>query len=241
MLTASSGALGIKADDITALFPMGVSACVASDAMHEAPLFAAEWDAVAKARAARRGEFAAGRASARQALTALGGPAVALPVGPGRAPVWPEGFVGSITHTDDFCAAVTARVGDAASLGLDAESADPLDPEVERLVCGPDDYPHPVSGMGLGGVAWSKVIFSIKEAFYKCQYPLTRRFLDFDAAAVSFSPRQTPQGGAFRVSPRRSATETAPWPHCSGHWRIAEGLVLVGVWIDGSGQAERAG
>ncbi len=217
---------------------MQVSACVADDAMHEAPLFAEEWEAVAKARPARRSEFAAGRASARHALRTLGGPAVALPVGPGRAPVWPEGFIGSITHTDDFCAAVTARVTDAAGLGLDAESAEPLTPEVERLVCSSGDYPPCAGGTDLQEVAWPKVIFSIKEAFYKCQYPLTRRFLNFDAATVSFARGQTPQGGAFIVSPSREADAPEPWPRCSGRWRIVHGLVLAGVWVDGF---ERAG
>ncbi len=214
---------------------MPVSACVADDTMHEAPLFPEEWDAVAKARAARRSEFAAGRASARHALSKLGGPAVALPVGPGRAPVWPEGFVGSITHTDDFCAAVLALQLWLRSkrLGLDAESAEPLTPGVERLVCSAADYPAFADGTGLQAVAWPKVIFSIKEAFYKCQYPLTRRFLNFDAATVSFARVQTPQGGAFTVDPSREAGEPEPWPRCSGRWRIVHGLVLSGVWIDG--------
>ena len=216
---------------------MQVSACVATDSMRDAPLFPSEWDGVAKAQPPRRSEFAAGRASARQALAAIGGPAVALPVGPGRAPIWPEGFVGSITHTDGFCAAVTARVRDAASLGLDAEPAEPLLPGVERLVGGLADYPSCALEAGLELVAWSKVVFSIKEAFYKCQYPLTRRFLDFDAAAVSFAPAQTPQGGAVSISPRAQPGGSEPWPRCSGRWRIAEGLVLAGVWIEGPGQA----
>ncbi len=232
VLTAQSFVSTIRATDIAGLFPMRVSACVASDAMQEAPLFDTEWDAIKTAQSARRAEFAAGRASARKALGALGVPSVALPVGPGRAPVWPDGFVGSITHTDAFCAAVAGRLCDAAGLGLDAEPAEPLAPGVEPLVCHPGDYPSSIGDVGLQDIAWPKVIFSIKEAFYKCQYPLTGQFLEFEAAAVCFARDQTPQGGAFTVS---TAHQTqAPGFSCSGRWRIVNGLIIAGVWSDRS-------
>ena len=219
---------------------MEVAACIASDAMYEASLFSAEWDAVTKGRAARRADFAAGRASAREALGALGAPMIAMPVGQGGAPVWPDGFVGSITHTDAFCATVAARAHHAISLGLDAESAEPLAPGLEGRVCGPGDYPPSKSRVTCADVAWPKLVFSIKEAFYKCQYPLTRRFLDFRAATVSFAPAQTSHGGRFKVSSGRQPGETAPWPRCSGSWRIFDGLIIAGVWVDGARPARLA-
>ena len=46
-----------------------------------------------------------------------------LPYCPGqdRAPLWPDGFVGSISHARGVCAAVAASRADAASLSLDVE------------------------------------------------------------------------------------------------------------------------
>ena len=37
------------------------------------------------------------------------------------APLWPAGLVGSITHTQGYAAALAARAGDFAGLGVDAE------------------------------------------------------------------------------------------------------------------------
>src|SRR5277367_2552834 len=60
---------------------------------------------------ARRTEFLAGRACARSALRKLadGRADDAIPIGPDRAPVWPAGIVGAITHAHGFAAAAVAR------------------------------------------------------------------------------------------------------------------------------------
>ena len=47
---------------------------------------------------ARKLEFNMGRAYARSALSKLGVHDADLPMGGDRAPVWPEGLTGSITH-----------------------------------------------------------------------------------------------------------------------------------------------
>src|SRR5208282_5779110 len=52
----------------------------------------------------RAQEFAAGRVCARRALAELGVVDFPLRVGEDREPLWPEGTVGSITHTTGFCA-----------------------------------------------------------------------------------------------------------------------------------------
>ena len=57
-----------------------------------------EAPAIARAIPKRQAEFAAGRRAARAALTTLGHPAQAIPVGDRRAPIWPQGTVGAITH-----------------------------------------------------------------------------------------------------------------------------------------------
>jgi 4'-phosphopantetheinyl transferase EntD len=42
-------------------------------------------------------------------MDALGLPERPIPMGRDRAPVWPEGVVGSISHSDAFCLAAVAR------------------------------------------------------------------------------------------------------------------------------------
>ena len=46
-----------------------------------------------------------------------------LPVltAPSRAPVWPAGATGDITHTKGYCAVAVGRVSDLRALGIDAE------------------------------------------------------------------------------------------------------------------------
>src|SRR5690242_12311145 len=70
-----------------------------------AELFPQEFDSIARATELRRKEFATGRACARAALARLGRPSAAVLRGPGGAPQWPEGVVGSITHCVGYRAA----------------------------------------------------------------------------------------------------------------------------------------
>ena len=96
--------------------------------------FAVEEIAVRNAVPERQEEFRRGRACARAALGTLGGPAESISVGSNREPVWPSGYVGSITHCGPVVAAAVARAGALAGLGLDVERAEALEEGVERLV-----------------------------------------------------------------------------------------------------------
>src|SRR5438876_615194 len=75
-------------------------------------LFGEERALVAGASPVRRREFTAGRVCARDALQQLGGPRCAILRDPSRAPIWPEGFVGSISHAAGYCVAAAARTAD---------------------------------------------------------------------------------------------------------------------------------
>ncbi|MDH4281639.1 MAG: hypothetical protein OEV36_03210, partial [Myxococcales bacterium] len=98
-------------------------------------LLRAEQEAVAGAAQTRIEQFTAGRLCSRIALNRLG-VAVATPIprGEDRAPIWPKGFVGSITHTDSWCAAAVARAEDFRSIGIDLEPATPLRESLWRRI-----------------------------------------------------------------------------------------------------------
>lgn len=135
----------------------------------------------------RRREFAAGRRCARRALVRLGHSPVSIPPAGDRAPVWPAGVVGSITHTERWCAAVVAPRARARSIGLDAEPAEPLPESLwPEVLTGAERSwltRRPPEERGL----WARLIFSAKEAVYKCQYPLTRQVLDFHHVQLSMA------------------------------------------------------
>ncbi len=158
-------------------------------------LFPIEAGAVERAVPSRRLEFARGRACARRALAAVGGAAGPIPVGPSREPVWPEGFVGAITHCDGMVAAVAARREDVSAIGLDGEVARPLRDEVRRLVV------HPAEAIGELGPLAGTLLFSAKESIHKAVFPLEGVWLDFLDVRVELDRG----GGLYRAMPAPDA------------------------------------
>lgn len=148
-------------------------------------LFAEEQAAASRMREARLREFAAGRMLARNLLTAANVKARAIPVGTGRAPVWPDGLTGSITHSRSICAAALARTSDHASIGIDIEELAPVEPNLRGLICSAEelDELNGIPGYSVGGMVCA--LFSAKEAFFKAWYPLTGIFLEYRDARVS--------------------------------------------------------
>lgn len=136
----------------------------------------------------RRREFAAGRTCAREALAVLGLPMTAIPSGPDRAPVWPAGVVGSISHSATRCVAAVARQSDGfISIGVDIEEAVPLEEAYATDICTRFERDwlgrQPTRDRGL----LLKIMFSAKECAYKCQYPLTGTFLEYDAMRIELN------------------------------------------------------
>jgi 4'-phosphopantetheinyl transferase EntD len=130
----------------------------------------------------RQREFRAGRLCAAGCLAALG---VEGTVGRDeRAPVWPTGVAGSITHTRTLAVAAVARV---SALGIDCEPY--LNDDALRDVRGQaiDDAEWALLG---ADAALATALFSAKESLFKQRWPLTRVFLDFpDAKLVSHDAR----------------------------------------------------
>jgi 4'-phosphopantetheinyl transferase EntD len=132
----------------------------------------------------RKHEFRAGRAYARAALSILGIEPCSIPVGEQRQPVWPPGNVGSITHTDCFSFAIVARSVHFRALGLDIEGDAALDPDLVALVCRPEEREGD-GGSGESGMDKAKLLFVIKEAFFKAYFPVTGAFLEFEDVLVT--------------------------------------------------------
>lgn len=187
---------------IAALFEDFVETAQAVPEPLEALLYPEERACIARAIAKRRAEFATGRVCARQALERLGvRPGPLLPHAD-RSPIWPAGIVGSISHTDGYCAVAVARTSRARGLGLDAERDSDLAADLEAVVCTSRERHwldgQPAFERGFLG----KLLFGAKEAFYKCQYPLTRSFLEFrevcleiDVLARTFAVRHIERAG----------------------------------------------
>ncbi len=137
----------------------------------------------------RRREFSAGRVAASTALKKLGSdnPVILIPIGAGRNPIWPHGFVGSITHNSGLAIAATARDGSLASIGLDLELTNAVQSELWPSILRASEIDF-VSNKPLPDRSrWATILFSAKESFYKMQYPLTHEWVDFQDAEISIS------------------------------------------------------
>lgn len=205
---------------------------VTAEAFQDAPLsemFPEEWALVAKAVPQRQKEFGTVRGCAREALAELGfAPAPLLP-GPGREPQWPAGIVGAMTHCAGYRAVAVARSTDVRTIGLDAEPHLPLnDPGVLKLVTLPAERPRLARLAAVQPeICWDRLIFSAKESVYKAWYPLTRRWLDFQEAELTFDPTDATFTARLLVpGPVLDGHEVTEF---HGRWLIGSGLVVTSI------------
>lgn len=171
------------ADVLRPLLPAAVVAmeCPADEA-HLPDLLPEERAVVAKAVAKRRAEFAGGRASAHAALRELGIPEAPLLPGPDRAPLWPEGVVGAISHSAGRAMAAVGRTADVTGVGIDLEPDQPIEEDLWRLILTAGERVALAEAADPGRRV--RLVFTAKEAFYKCVRPTIQRFIGFSAAEV---------------------------------------------------------
>lgn len=167
-------------------------------------------------------EFSAGRRAARQALAALGLPAQAIPQGPNRAPIWPVGVTGSITHSKKDCLAVIWPQGArpcTRGIGIDLEAAEPLEPALWSMILRPSELHRLAATPEPGREA--KAIFAIKEAAYKAQFARSQKLFGFEGLEVSCD------SGQFSA---RFCLEAAPYHRgelLRGHYLWVEDQVVA--------------
>jgi len=164
---------------IQTLFPAAVVVVETGDPSGDGTLHPDEAACIARAVSKRRREFTAGRICAREALARFGIEDFPLVSGPDRAPIWPHGLVGSITHCDGYCAAAVARREDASSLGIDVERLRSLEDGLVRRICSAEERKALADLPGLDRGRAALAIFSAKESTYKCYYPLAGTVLGY--------------------------------------------------------------
>jgi enterobactin synthetase component D / holo-[acyl-carrier protein] synthase len=99
-------------------------------------------------------------------------------------PLWPDGWVGSITHANRIAAAAVACRSSCGALGIDVEEriAPTLAAEISSQISSPGEMSLLKA---LDPPTALTVIFSAKESLYKALYPYVLKFFDFAAATVS--------------------------------------------------------
>jgi 4'-phosphopantetheinyl transferase EntD len=189
-----------------------------------------EDEQVATSVSKRRIEFAAGRYCARRALARLNIKDFVLRNGRDRAPCWPAGIVGSITHTGDvnrggYCAVVVGHANQVVTVGVDAEQAKPLErPLWAHVLTTTERRTLEMADVTAGGL-WAKTIFSAKECFYKAQFPLSGQFLGFHDVEVDLDLRSS----TFVAGLASGAPRGLPLTRCAGRFLRHDDLVVTGI------------
>lgn len=214
--------------ELASLFPAQVAyAELTSDEPLE-PLYAEEAAYVARAVEKRKREFTLGRSCARRALLSLGIDPQPLPANTDRSVRWPAEAWGSVTHTENFCAAVAALRRDVRGLGIDAEV---------RARVRENLWSHVASARE---IAWFRhaanereaaeratLLFSAKEAFYKAQFCLSESFVGFHAVELEFDP----QGGFVVTVVEDIAQSFARGERVAGRYALLPDHVVTSVVI----------
>jgi 4'-phosphopantetheinyl transferase EntD len=168
---------------------------------------------VARAAEKRRRDFAAGRTTARAALAPLGHGEAAIGIGDDGAPLWPQGVLGSITHTSLYAAAVAGEAHRFAGLGIDAERVGGVTPKLWPRLFNAAEQAQ-LSGRADADVA-ATLLFSAKEAAFKAMR--LRGALAFRDIAIDL--------GAGGFTADRAGTQL------SGGFAVEDDLVLTLAWF----------
>jgi 4'-phosphopantetheinyl transferase EntD len=211
---------------LAAVSPPGTSAVAAT--IGPVPAFdPAEETAIERAVPRRRDEFRGGRACARRALAGLGRAPCSIPADARRLPVWPEGYLGSISHGAGLCVAQAARADGFLGIGVDVEAADAVDPGLAGTLARPGEWAA-ISRAGAPARAAAALCFSAKEAFYKACFPSMGVLLGFHAVRLevdwprsAFAARLVAPGSPFAGGNRR-------W---EGRFLLAGPWLATAIWI----------
>lgn len=226
--------IDLIADLTRSVLPLGLGVAARDPRLMPDHVHASELALVSRAVPKRQAEFHSGRAAARAAMATLGLPPAPVLAGTDRAPIWPEGLLGSISHTATACVATVGLCTDWAGIGVDIEDDASLpDDLVEEICTCPErdwlsSLPHAEQGV------MAKLIFSAKEAAYKAQYPMSGALFGFDRLWVKIDRRRARFDAHFVDPPppfHRMESLAGAYVH-------AAGILVTGVAV-GQSEAKR--
>jgi 4'-phosphopantetheinyl transferase EntD len=222
-------------DELARLFPAGVVCAELTESADASLLRPQELQFIAHCAAKRIRDFTAGRACAHRALQELGIVDFALLAGKQREPLWPASICGSITHTHGYAAAAVARQGDVRAVGIDCEVVESVGEDLWRQICTRTERER-LAGLPVAErISLGALIFAAKEAFYKCQYPITRAWVGFEDVVIETLDWPV-TAGTFRILPVNPLPfDTAAVARLVCRFQLRGALVLAAVTAAGAG------
>lgn len=192
-------------------------------------------DSLASAVFSRQIEYLLGRCCAREALARLGYPyQTNIPIGKDGCPIWPNGVVGSISHTGGLAVAAVIDHRWAHSIGIDIEKKVSEKDAYELLpvIASPREGEILNSSFHEDLATAFTALFSVKETIYKALYPDIRHFFDFSEVQLTcYDPDEKKM--FFMLSPYLS--EKAKMPRLQVALRYFDTYVISGLMLHTGG------
>lgn len=142
---------------------------------------------IARAADKRQKEFSAGRSAAKAILRDYGVKCASIPASSGRYPLWPPGFVGSISHTESHVLVAVGASDDYCGLGVDIEKINSVEADLYESL-----FTHAEREFlqKSDDVNIATTLFSCKESVYKAVFPMCHEFLEFTDVEIELTERQ---------------------------------------------------
>ena len=130
----------------------------------------------------RKAEYLAGRFAAQQCLQQLQLRPTAIGTGAHREPLWPDGVIGSISHSADTALAILTRAQERL-IGIDTEHLLSREQSRQTMPVFLDaDEQKLIASAPERLAQWlPTAIFSAKESFFKAVFRHVQHYFDFDA------------------------------------------------------------
>jgi len=133
----------------------------------------------------RQADHLAGRIFARLALSGLGAERIDLPIGSDRAPIWPNGVKGSLSHSHGHACCLATK-NEALTCGVDLEkvaSGSGLD-AIRQKCLNSSERVWIRHQTDIAPDALATLLFSAKESIFKAYHGTVGRFFGFESAEV---------------------------------------------------------
>ena len=175
----------------------------------------------------RNQEYLLGRLTIKDALGSLGYPTTWIERDPlTKAPVWPEGITGSLSHSSGLALAVVGDSPPILGLGVDLEKANrTIDLGIERHICTQDESDD-LRSLHLENHAIRLLLtFSAKESLYKCFFGrVPRDLLRFKNVSLKWESSKWTAHWKFPSEKKYSMETTI------GYWGMDQNWLWTICW-----------
>lgn len=134
--------------------------------------------------AKRKSEFLAGRLCAKKCLSQYDLSSQVF-IGTHREPVWPDGVLGAISHTNNIAGALITKCQDYNGVGLDIENvmSNETVHSISSQIMSKEELRYCNSCNANKNTIFT-LIFSAKESFFKAAFSQVQKYFDFHAVKI---------------------------------------------------------